>query len=171
MDDISIMPLDRARQAYPKHGIYYSSIFTPLRVIHLRDTITGSDLILKSCLSGHFIFVSDHIKLCPDPLQMEQSGNSDTVTAIISASADYQDPFVLLEILFCFLYHLQCCPLHQNLGGNSDLTDRCGIQILHFFAGNKLLHSVFCLPSVIEKAAVSGSLTILTYPHVPACIC
>ena len=102
---------------------------------------------------------------------MEQSGNSDTVTAIISASADYQDPFVLLEILFCFLYHLQCCPLHQNLGGNSDLTDRCGVQILHFFAGNKLLHSVFCLPSVIEKAAVSGSLTILTYPHVPACIC
>ena len=69
MDDISIMPLDRTRQAYPKHGIYYSSIFTPLRVIHLRDTITGSDLILKSCLSGHFIFVSDHIKLCPDSLQ------------------------------------------------------------------------------------------------------
>ena len=54
-DLLPVYPLHRTGQPYAKQGIYYSSIFSIVRVIDNRDLIISDNIILPLSLRCHFI--------------------------------------------------------------------------------------------------------------------
>ena len=95
LNDFSVFSFDRAVKPNAEDGIYYSSIFSCCQVIHQRNLIILCDLKLAACFLCAVIRISEHIDFRVISMQMQDPGDRDSVSAVVPASADAQDPLFL----------------------------------------------------------------------------
>ena len=144
-DQITVFTLYFSGQSNAENGIYYSSIFLTMQVIHNRHLIICSNLALSLHFFRPVIRISCQINCALTVVLMQDTRNSHTIPAIISTSADAQD--LLLFILTCksffqFFYNFQSRPLHKHTGRYSHPLNRVTVTGFHFLAGHYLFHPV-----------------------------
>ena len=97
-DKLCIFSLYRSAQSNPKDGIYYSSIFIQIQVMHPGHLIIFCCFKLSGSFSSHFLFLTRNIIPGSDSSQLKQPGNRQSVSAIVAGSADHKD-FLFFFIL------------------------------------------------------------------------
>ena len=85
---IPVTSLDRTVQSDAENGIYYSSIFLQFQVIHQRNLIISGNFQLTARFLCPMIRISHHIDFCSISMKVQDPGNGNTVSAVVSASAD-----------------------------------------------------------------------------------
>src|SRR5699024_1510944 len=125
------------------HSVYYSSIFTPVRVHHNRNMIFLRDMELAGGFLCEFLLFSRQKDLRSVSVEKKDPGDRRAVSSVITASTDAED--VLLTVLSLenslhLLHRLQCSSLHQHTGRDSHLLDGPSVKFFHFSAGNDSSH-------------------------------